>query len=44
MKKGEASDETTISSGAFQGCEKLEKDNITNFDKLNVQIDAFDFE
>ncbi len=37
-------DDTTISTGAFKGCEKLEKDNITNFSTLNVQVDAFDFE
>ena len=37
-------DGTTVSSGAFIGCEKLEKDDITNFNTLNVQISAFDFE
>ena len=37
-------DATIVTTGAFKGCEKLEKDNIANFDKLNVQVDAFDFE
>ncbi len=37
-------DGMTILSGAFIGCEKLEKDDILNYNTLNVHIDAFDFE
>ncbi len=36
-------DGVTVRTGAFIGCTKLTKDAIANYDKLSVDIDAFDF-